>query len=57
MMLLTSVNARHFKSGALSSKPMLVGFLPATPAAIDVVHLDAISRGGDTVARLIKVET
>jgi hypothetical protein len=51
-MLLTSVDARHFESGALLSfKPMLGGFLPAMPAAIDVVHLDAISRKENTVAR------
>jgi hypothetical protein len=56
MMVLTSEDARHFKSGALlSSKPMLGGFLPATPAAIDVVHLGAISCGENTVARYSKL--
>jgi hypothetical protein len=56
MMLLTSVGARHFKSGALlSPKPMVGGFLPATPAAIDVVHLGAVSRRGNTVARYSKL--
>jgi len=39
-----------------SSEAMLGGFLPSAPAAIDVVHLDTIGRGENTVARLLKVE-
>jgi hypothetical protein len=57
IMLLTSEDAGHSKSGALlSSKPMLGGFLPSAPAAIDAVHLDTIGRRENTVARLHKVE-
>ena len=56
MMLLTSVGARHFTEWRITLvQAMLGGFLPATPAAIDVVHLGAISRGENTVARYSKL--
>jgi hypothetical protein len=56
MMLLTSVGARHFTEWRITLVQADVGgFLPGTPAAIDVVHLDAISRGENTVARYSKL--
>ena len=55
IMLLTSEDAGHSKSHALlSSKAMLGGFLPSTPAAIDAVHLDVIGCRENTVARYSK---